>query len=725
MNAKHFEATSRGRVACKSKHAGEVAAGTTIISSCPRRLFCTLLFAIALLFTANAQQVPASLIGNWIETRSNQWEYGFFEHFAIHECAFWDYAAVQQRGKTMRITLRKGDRTLNLDVEPENDSLLTIKNGKSKKQDYMLARTRYPDYKTPDDTPFPAPTFRRDSATIIGYYRNFDRIPELLGGAPKEVKERYQAPFSVAINDFFKGEEVRYFTGIDSLGRFSITVPVINSQLTYVDWRRLTKQMLLSPGDTLFLFADVLDLLPRPSDKSWEDFNSRDKQILCMGDNARVNNELFQYKALYLSVNREEEMKKGISDTEYLRVCENVYNQRMEHLKKYMAARPALSEKFRFLRAIEEKYNFASYLMQHRFDVRDKNGYLPFQEGYMDYVNENFFSRHDPLIYMLVRDYESFICDYIGYYSKNQQVEYNLKNLLEEANLNTPENRQMVEKYEDVANKIMAEKDTLERGKILADNKELIEKVHELRAGPLIEEAHESYTMRKFMDMSRHKVDSLLQEPILKEWYMAHLYYKDFEQRRMPKNDADLQIMKSYIQNPFLLNMLLEINDKYGALNNQALEYPESLKNTDYLANETDADVILSKITSPYRGKVIFMDFWGTWCGPCIENIKEYSPLLEEKFKSEDLIFMYLANNSPESAWRSFIKQQHLTGAQIVHYRLPARQQYLLEQKLKVTDFPTYVIIDRAGNISDYKVRYPMDIKATIAELEKALNVAQ
>jgi thiol-disulfide isomerase/thioredoxin len=171
--------------------------------------------------------------------------------------------------------------------------------------------------------------------------------------------------------------------------------------------------------------------------------------------------------------------------------------------------------------------------------------------------------------------------------------------------------------------------------------------------------------------------------------------------------------------------MLLEINDKYAALSNREIEYPESLKNTDYLANETDADAILEKITAPYKGKVIFMDFWGTWCGPCIKNIKEKTPLLEEKFKGEDLIFMYLANNSPEPAWKNFIKQQQLTGEQIVHYRLSGQQQHLLEQKLNVRSFPTYFIIDRTGNIINYEVRYPMNVQETIEALEKALNNEQ
>jgi thiol-disulfide isomerase/thioredoxin len=639
---------------------------------------------IALSFTLQAQQVPPPLIGNWIETQSNRWEYGFYEHFAIYDCAFWDYSAVQQKGKITKITLQKDGRTLTIEVEQKNDSLVTVKNGKSKKQDYTLMHKRYPDYQTPDNTPFPVPAFWRDSATVIGYYRNFDKMPELLEGAPEEIKDKYRSTFCVSICDFFVDEPVKYQTGIDSLGRFSITVPLLNSQLSYINWPIFSKDILLSPNDTLFLFVDLPDLFPQEGDKSWEDVYFHDRQILCMGSNARINNELFQYRASRLFVNREEEVKKGISDREYLSICENVYNQRVEHLEKYITAHPAVSEKFRFLLTTEEKYRFASNLMQHRFDKWTENGNLPFQEGYMDYVNEKFLL-YNPLTYTLVQDYESFIRDYIGYYSDNQPISLDLRLLLEEANMDTPENRQLVDEYE-------------------------------------AEEAKESYTGRIYMDRNYHTVDSLLQEPVLKELWMAHLYYKDFEQRRIPWKEKDLQVMKSRIKNPYLLNMLLEINDKYAALGNKEIEYPESLKNTDYLANETDAGAILEKITAPYKGKVIFMDFWGTWCGPCIKNIKEKTPLLEEKFKGKDLIFMYLANNSPEPAWRNFIKQQQLTGEQIVHYRLSGQQQRLLEQKLNVRSFPTYFIIDRAGNIINYEVRYPMNVQETIEALEKTLN---
>jgi thiol-disulfide isomerase/thioredoxin len=684
-----------------------------------------LFLTTAFLFTASAQSVPVSLIGNWIETQSNRWDYGFFEHFAVYDCGYWDYSTIQQQGKTTRIVLKRGAKTLRLDVVQNSDSTLTIKKEKAKKQQYLLMGKRYPNYQTPDTTTFPAPTFRRDSATVIGYYRNFDRLPEMLNGAPAPIKERYTDPFRIEVSDFITGETANYQAAFDSLGRFSITVPILHSQFVYVDWKRLRKAMLLSPNDTLFVFADAIDLLPQQSDNGWEGLELRDKQILYMGKNARFNNEWVQYKPLSLSFDRSKEMKKGYSDLEYLRVCEDVYNQRMAHLAQFIAGYPAVSEKFRFVQATVERYDFAGNLMQHRFNLTGR----PFQEGYMDYVNRHFLPVDHPATYTLVREFLMFIRDYMGYYTGSKTFTHDLKLLLEEANLNTPENIQTVVAVEEVLKIAAAEPDTIKQRQLiesyLGPNKTwpaLVESYHQLQADPRVKEAAPAYVRRTFLDMDYHKADSLLHEPALKELWMTNRYYANFEQEMAPWPDDDWQVMKSRIKNPYLQSLLQEINDRYLRLNNEELEHEASLQNTDHWATIDDADLIFKKITEPYRGKVIFIDVWGIWCGPCIKNIKEYAHRMEAHFKGKDVVFIYLANGTPEQAWKNLIKQQRLTGEQIVHFCLPEQQQSLLEQRLKVSHFPTYLIVDRAGNISDFEVRYPMNFEETVAEIERELK---
>ncbi|MDR2653464.1 MAG: TlpA family protein disulfide reductase [Prevotellaceae bacterium] len=674
-------------------------------------------FVTLIVFTANAQQIPVSFIGNWIENQSNNWQYGFFEKFAIYDCSFWDYASVQQKGKTTKVTLQKDGKTITLDISQKNDSLLTIKNGKSKAQNYLLMRKRYPDYKMPDNTPFPVPTFRQDSATIIGYYRNFD---ELSNKAPNWFKKRYlNNVFKVAVNDFITGQ-AEYQTKIDSLGRFSLTFPIVNSQETYVDWGRLSRQLVFSPNDKLFIFADITDLIPMGNVDYWNDFYLRDKQILFMGDNARLNNELLQYKSTYSSFNSHETAEKGIVDMDFLKLCTEDYEIRKNNLENYISTHPNVSEKFRFYKRNWELYEFAFDLLQHKFSL--PTSYMRhFSNEYMDYVEKNI-PKFNPKVYMLVREYSSFIRDYVGYYSGNKTVRPDLRTLFEETGLNTPENIQLYDEYENLVNKLIAEKDTVKQRKMVVENEKLLDKGNDLMSNPLIQEAQEAYVRRVFMDMDYHKADSLLKEPVLKELWTTRLYVEDFEQKRLPWKESDLQVLKTRVTNPFLRDKLLKINDYYVELNKKELRHKESLINTDFLATVNDADTIFSKLIEPYRGKVIFIDVWGTWCGPCLSNIKNYSHRFEEKFKDKDLIFMYLANKSPENAWRNYIKQQQLTGEQIVHYRLPDLQQNLLERKLNVNSFPTYFIIDRKGKITDYKVHYPMDFENVVKELEKVLG---
>ena len=71
------------------------------------------------------------------------------------------------------------------------------------------------------------------------------------------------------------------------------------------------------------------------------------------------------------------------------------------------------------------------------------------------------------------------------------------------------------------------------------------------------------------------------------------------------------------------------------------------------------------------------------------------------RLKDFDMIFLYLANNSPQNSWENVIKQYNVVGDNVVHYNLPADQQSAIEKFLNVHAFPTYKLIDREGNVLD------------------------
>ena len=106
------------------------------------------------------------------------------------------------------------------------------------------------------------------------------------------VERFFPTPFKVSKNDILKGEQVDFYSDIDCLDRF---FPVMNTEELYVDWKRTRLTAVVEPGDTVLLFVNINDYLPREADaKSYEDYVDRSKQVLFMGDNARLNNEIYK-----------------------------------------------------------------------------------------------------------------------------------------------------------------------------------------------------------------------------------------------------------------------------------------------------------------------------------------------------------------------------------------------------------------------------------------------
>ncbi len=114
------------------------------------------------------------------------------------------------------------------------------------------------------------------------------------------------------------------------------------------------------------------------------------------------------------------------------------------------------------------------------------------------------------------------------------------------------------------------------------------------------------------------------------------------------------------------------------------------------VGKEIGADSLLQVVTRPYRGKMILVDMWNTWCGPCIRAMKSLQPLKEEL---KDVVYLYIADEtSPEGKWKLTISDIH--G---IHHRITNRQSAALSKLYGYPGIPTYFIVNRKGEIS-YKV---------------------
>ncbi|MBR4989461.1 MAG: TlpA family protein disulfide reductase, partial [Bacteroidaceae bacterium] len=112
----------------------------------------------------------------------------------------------------------------------------------------------------------------------------------------------------------------------------------------------------------------------------------------------------------------------------------------------------------------------------------------------------------------------------------------------------------------------------------------------------------------------------------------------------------------------------------------------------------SQTDSLLQTILAPHKGKVIYIDVWGSWCGPCREEMK-HAPAIKKALKGKDVVFLYFAYSSDEVSWKNVIKENDITGDNVYHYNLLMEQQQLLNELWNLKAYPTHILYDKEGKM--------------------------
>lgn len=121
---------------------------------------------------------------------------------------------------------------------------------------------------------------------------------------------------------------------------------------------------------------------------------------------------------------------------------------------------------------------------------------------------------------------------------------------------------------------------------------------------------------------------------------------------------------------------------------------------------------------SDFKGKVVLIDVWATWCGPCKYQIP-FLKKLEEEMKDSDIVFLGVSLDEikDRQKWVDFIKKEQLGGIQ-----LHAGGWSKITKDYKIKGVPHFIVVDRKGNIVSADAPRPSqpELKAILeVELKK------
>ncbi len=640
--------------------------------------------------------LPEPLMGNWMENNSgSKWILGLYDSVAIYKNKIWHYGKVVYQNAEYQLTLLSAGSTVTLYLKGDESGNCYFGESSIKKVECthkMIGISNHRSYSI--DSDFPTPFFKNGVATIKGYINGYNSrtlIPT----------SEFSTPFDGTI----------VYVKANDDGTFETKVPVLHPGIYQFMLPRIRKSdftlvpMYVEAGKEIICFFDMdknntaIGFTPDLSTSS-----------LFMGDNGEVNNELFQST-----------QSPRLTDTVSSIYADIIkFQQHHLELKKANDAKVltlmstnAISEKTaRILHAnntVNYCYSLLMYNASREFIYKRDKHITNYSKTYLEPVTLGF-----PYLNPIKAALNDTFCQTSKMFSsllnslktmpEAKKPDYSLTSIMNEMRrrgtvFNEDENT--------LYNGLIAMKQPDNNA---TDSFEIYEKL-----------------TKKFKSKYENTIDDIARElqTLTTEQYLKRYFgYPDFITDYYTLSDnitkiktqstsleaRELKEIRKKMSNPAFADFLEEFNKV--AIKPVKQNEGAVFKSTPYMSGDDAFESFIAQ----YKGKVIFLDFWETWCMPCKMGMAQIAPLKEE-LKDSNVVFVCVASqSSPKDTWNVLTK-----GIRAEHYRLSQSEYYPLYQRFSIKTIPRYVLISKDGRIVNSDVGHkPNDeLKRMILKLIK------
>jgi len=704
--------------------------------------------------------LPKEYQGHWFDAVSGDWGLSLMDSTAVFRGQTWKLAEINLKKGKGSVKMFNKDRWLELLLRKNKDGSLMMGTSAGPLERYLSDRALAAGTAKPE-APYELPLFRIDSATYCG---------QIAGYTPRSGL----TTMALYVNNIITGEQEQHIVRIAPDGSFSAIVPMYYPNSCFVRSDFYNGSIFLEPGKSLFHYLipgtnnDLPLVYGATARTSTDLLRSRQGTRIYEAAQKKLQEltpELYKDFVLGLLKDRWASMdsfRNTYSDKSYQVVrLETQYDAvlcLMDYEMDLVSAttnaqnaagnstpqRPALTEKFYNFITNELANNPFAVLATPYRSLINRLAYLNLLRSNQSLTPLEVFSLVEESGHVLTEE-EKVQQEVVRRYESMKDPEQELFNAVYGQSF-----RQMISKYSKEITQWYQDKEWtgeknmkflpeyLKSKDIQPDEQMLStwEAYKALGQSPVALERQAlqgQYTdaLTSFLAKYKEMITSLQQEKItaqilerlqtvlkVEPGLASDLILTESSASKMVTNMDTLSQerlirLQQKLKTPFIRTYV-------SALNEQTKKLLEAQKrgkgSAGNIVPDSPADQLFEAIIEKYRGKVVFVDFWATWCGPCLQGIKMIAPLKEE-MAGKDVVFLYLTGpSSPLATWTNMIPD--IKGE---HYRLSNDQWNYLCNKFKVNGIPHYVLVGKDGSVLNPEMGH-MENKALKAELEKRMK---
>ncbi|MBN2164908.1 MAG: redoxin family protein [Marinilabiliaceae bacterium] len=681
----------------------------------------------------------SALNGSWFNTSNGNWEFSCLDSVVIYNSKIWQIDGNKPFSKKGTLKLKNGNETLTMNYQVKGNKLLIGQN-----EMHLLDReSRYENVKNPSNPPmFEKPVFKMDTAILSGYYYGYDpRIGFKTG--------------MIYVDNILTGDQENYLITIRNDGFFSVKIPLYYPHEAYVRLEHCPYIMFLEPGKEVFVLIDLKRFTPAlvmgANARLIGEYNSNIRSELYMNrfyddindkvldmtpvdykvynlarkqDDMKVLEELF--KQGKLSDRYYQVMKAQIPAYYYRNILHYHYTSQSAYRKKHNVPANQRSLPVSFnLPADPEFYDFIdpvfmndelSLLSGSFKNLINAFMYSPVVRtiknswySLIKYVNDTKKFKDEDKV--LIDEFlDCFTHDFVNeQYSFNNAVrgieskfikEYSSK--FDSIKQSTPDDNKMyslVKQISQIDTLPESYRNYCEKAMAYYSNPAVIKTTRFIQTkNDEIRKLVSSYSVFE-ANMANHSRNSVLKEELhipqglTSDIMTSQNILNNVVTKYTPLSEDELNQLQSNFQNKFIIDYIAKANETTKT------KIETNKTKGGYVVNDvpnTEADKLFETIINKYKGNVVYVDFWNTWCGPCRSSMQNQKQMKEE-LAGKNIRFVYIANQtSPEQTYNNMIPD--IKGE---HYRVSQDEWNYLCGKFNISGIPHYVIVNKNGEVID------------------------